>query len=309
MRALRILASFDTSIFICFQGNFVRADKPSRTAYKVALSIITLGAKPGMDRILPPGIVQATEQLLLASGLARVRTLRWSHSQRMVSVYEAFDWLLPGQFAAFAHRKAFCERRVRIGIDSGATQILVLGAGYDTLGWRLAPQYSTVNFFEIDHPATARLKAKGIDAMGQRDNLFLIAEDLGKRLLLDVLKGNASWEQGGRTVIVAEGLVMYLSPEAVRELFSQCAAVTGAGSRIVFTYIPCGAADRPDVGPWSGLMLWLQKLIGEPWIWSIRPEELGPFLEELGWTIDPTLTGETGKHGVELYVVAKRNSE
>jgi len=43
-------------------------DKPSRTAYKVALNVVTLGAKPGMDRFLPPGIVQATERLLVASG-------------------------------------------------------------------------------------------------------------------------------------------------------------------------------------------------------------------------------------------------
>ncbi|MBC8440858.1 MAG: hypothetical protein H8D87_14410 [Deltaproteobacteria bacterium] len=42
-------------------------DKPSRTAYKVALNIVTLGAKPEMSRVLPPGIVQATEKLLVAS--------------------------------------------------------------------------------------------------------------------------------------------------------------------------------------------------------------------------------------------------
>jgi hypothetical protein len=75
----------------------------------------------------------------------------------MFSVYEAFDWMLPGQFEAFADRKAFCERQVKDGIDGGATQILVLGAGYDTMGWRLAPEFSGVNFFEIDHPATDRL--------------------------------------------------------------------------------------------------------------------------------------------------------
>ncbi len=84
----------------------------------------------------------------------------------MVSVYKAFDWMLPGQFEAFAHRKAFCERQVRDGIGAGATQILVLGAGYDTMGWRLAPEFFGVNFFEIDHPATACLKARGIKAMG-----------------------------------------------------------------------------------------------------------------------------------------------
>jgi len=286
----------------------MRKDKPSRTAYKVALNVITLGAKPGMDRFFPPGTVQATEKLLVASGATGARTVRWSRSKRMVSVYEAFDWMLPGQFEAFAHRKAFCERQVRDGVGAGATQILVLGAGYDTMGWRLAPEFSGVNFFEIDHPATARLKAKGIDAMGQRDNLCLIAEDLSKRKLVDVLKTNKSWDQSARTVIVAEGLVMYLPPEAVRDLFCQCAAIVGAGSRIAFTYIPTGADGRPDAGRWTGLMLWLQKVIGEPWIWSIRPEELDLFLAETGWTNALALAGTTGKHGVEFYAMATKKN-
>jgi methyltransferase (TIGR00027 family) len=224
----------------------------------------------------------------------------------MVSFYEAFDWMLPGQFEAFAHRKAFCERQVRDGIGAGATQILVLGAGYDTMGWRLAPEFSGVNFFEIDHPATARLKAKGIDAMGQRNNLCLIAEDLGKLKLVDVLETNEAWNQRARTVIIAEGLVMYLPLEAVRDLFCQCAVITGVDSRIAFTYIPTGADGRPDAGRWTGLMLWLQKVVGEPWIWSIRPEELDLFLEESGWTSAPALVGATGKHGVEFYAVATK---
>ena len=140
----------------------MRKDKPSRTAYKVALALVTLGIKPGMDRLLPPGIVAATKQLLLASGAAWPQTISWAESRAALSVYEAFDWMLPGQFEAFAHRKAFCEQQVRDGIDAGATQILVLGAGYDTMGWRMAPNFPNINFFEIDHPATAHLKAKGI---------------------------------------------------------------------------------------------------------------------------------------------------
>ena len=284
----------------------MRRDKPSRTAYKVALNVVTLGAKPEMDRFLPPGIVEATDKLLVASGATGARTVRWARSRRMVSVYEAFDWMLPGQFEAFAHRKAFCERQVRDGIGAGATQILVLGAGYDTLGWRLAPEFSGVNFFEIDHPATARLKAKGIDAMGQRDNLCLIAENLGKQKLSELLKTAASWDRSARTVIVAEGLVMYLPPEVVQDLFCQCAVIAGDGSRIAFSYIPTGTDGRPDAGRWTGLMLWLQKIAGEPWTWSIRPEDLGPFLEETGWTIALEQIGTARKHGVELYAVVMK---
>jgi len=158
-------------------------DKPSRTALKVALNIVTLAAKPGMRKIIPPGVVEATERLLLASGAVGATSIGLSRSRKMVAVYEAFNWMLPGQFEAFAHRKKFCEHQVRNGIDAGATQILVLGAGYDTIGWRLAPEFASVNFFEIDHPATVKLKAKGIKAMGERNNLLLIAEDLGNSIL------------------------------------------------------------------------------------------------------------------------------
>ena len=40
-------------------------------------------------------------------------------------------------------------------------------------------------------------------------------------------------------------LVMYLPPEAVRDLFRQCALISGVGSRIAFSYIPAGADGRP----------------------------------------------------------------
>ncbi len=279
--------------------------KPSKTACKVALNILTLGTKPEMVDVLPPGIVDATEKMLIASGAASAQTVRWSRSPRMVRVYETFDWMMPGQFEAFAHRKAFCERQVRESIDAGASQILVLGAGYDTMGWRMAPEFPQVGFFEIDHPATASLKIRGVEKMGPRQNLYLIPADLGQRRLIDVLANDKDWDQNAPTTIVAEGLLQYLTPESVRELFTQCASIA-MDSRIVFTYIPTHEDGQPDAGPRTGLVLWLLKVGGEPWLWSIRPEELGPFLGAVGWTNAPELERVTGRHGVEMYAVALR---
>lgn len=282
----------------------MREERPSTTARKVALNIVTLGAKPGMDEILPAGIVDATATLLVESGAVGATGVRWSRSPKMIPVYTAFDWMMPGQFEAFGHRKAFCERQVKDGIGDGAGQVLVLGAGYDTIGWRLAPELPAVDFFEIDHPATARRKAKGIDAMGPRSNLHLIAEDLGKRRLVEVLRANDAWNPTATTVIVAEGLLMYLRPEAVGVLFEQCAAITGAGSRIAFSYVGTRADGRPDAGPWTRLVLWILELSGEPWLWSIRPEELGAFLNGTGWGLAPNLEASSGRCGVEFYGVA-----
>jgi hypothetical protein len=61
--------------------------KPSKTACKVALNILRLGTKPEMAGILPPGIVDATEKPLTASGAVAVRTIRWSRTAWMVRVY------------------------------------------------------------------------------------------------------------------------------------------------------------------------------------------------------------------------------
>ncbi len=59
----------------------MRKDKPSRTALKVALNIVTLGSKPGMEAILPSGIVHATRKLLVASGATGERSVKWAQSQ------------------------------------------------------------------------------------------------------------------------------------------------------------------------------------------------------------------------------------
>jgi hypothetical protein len=53
-------------------------------------------------------------------------------------------------------------------------------------------------------------------------------------------------------------------------------------------------------------MLWLQRIIGEPWFWSIRPEGLGLYLEESGWRNGPEQVETTRKQGVEYYAVAFR---
>jgi methyltransferase (TIGR00027 family) len=282
----------------------MKHNKPSMTARKVALNIVTLGSQPGMDTVLPRGIIDATARLLVASGAAGERTVRLARSPKMIAVYEAFDWMLPGQFEAFAHRKAFCEQQVRDSISSGATQVLVLGAGYDTLCCRLAPEFPGVRFFEIDHPATSSLKQKGVEALGASENLHLIAEDLGERELSDVLRTNVDWDVTAQSVILAEGLVMYLEAEAVQSLFRQCAASVGQGSRIAFSYIPSGEDGRPYVGRWTGLMLWLQKVVGEPWVWSIRPEELSSFLQQHGWREAPELIKGSDRYGVEFFAVA-----
>lgn len=276
------------------------------TAYKIALNVITLGSDPNACKVLPRGIVEATEKLLLAAEVVPETWIRWARAKWMPDIYRSLDWVLPGMYISIAHRKAFYDRQVRTAIESGATQVLIIGAGYDTLGWRLSPEFAHVHFFEVEHPATSRLKLRGIEALGKRENLHLVQADLSEMKLVDVIRAIDIWRPAEKTMIMAEGFLMYLPEKAVRDLFKDCYAVAGKDSRIVFDYLSTGDDGRFDVGRWAEPFMWMIKLLGEPWRWGIQPDKLDNFLMALGWKNRPELVGRSEKCGIEFLGVATK---
>ncbi len=280
--------------------------QPSRTAVKVAANILTLGTNPEMKEVLPKGIVEATKKLLVESGVLSPTAVKWSLSPKMSYIYSLFDWLLPGQHKAFGYRKAFFEKQVMDALDNGALQVLILGSGFDTLAWRLAPRYPQVNFIEIDEDSTMHFKKIGIEKMAVFKNHLLISADLSQRKIEDVLENDANWDPLLNSIICAEGLVMYLDSNAVLNLFSKCSRLTGPQSRFAFSFIPADENGKIDAGSWTSLMLWLQRKTGEPWLWSLKPKELPDFGDQTGWNFSPNLCNEIEKQGVELFVTAHK---
>jgi len=273
----------------------------SQTALKVALGLITLSIKGDWAKRLPAGLVDATEHLLLASespgygpGLMRASKKKW-----MIRIYELQDRLMSGQWEGFGHRKIFIQQQVENAVSKGARQVVVLGAGFDTLCLRLAPLHRDVQFFEIDHPATSAAKARGVASIagGQPHNMKMIAVDLGEHTLSKVLAENDRWDSSQPSVILAEGLLQYLTDEEVGGLFREAAACTAPGSRIAFTHTP------PDPRRVIPMIL---RLIGEPFRSAVRSEDLPDYIDGTGWAIisdvdtDPT-------HGIERYAVAERS--
>ncbi|MFA9412616.1 MAG: class I SAM-dependent methyltransferase [Deltaproteobacteria bacterium] len=270
----------------------------SQTALKVALGLITLSVKDDWSQRLPPDLVAITERLLLASGspgygpgLMRMSKQRW-----MIRVYQFQDRMMPGQWEGFGHRKMFMNQQVEAAIEQGARQVLVLGAGFDTLCLRLAPKYPEVRFVEIDHPSTSVAKARGIEKVGQPENMIQIAADLGERSLPKVLSEDGHWDASQRSVVVAEGLFQYLTDEEVRGLLTDAAACTSPGSRIAFSHAIPG--DRK-------LLSALVRLISEPWKSEVRSEDLPSYVDGTGWAMISDVDDDA-EHGVERYGVAER---
>jgi len=185
-----------------FDGrSIVKKKRISQTALKVALGLVTLSVKDDWAQRLPTGLVEMSERLLIASGSPGYgpRLMRMSKRPWMIRAYEFQDLLMPGQFEGFGHRKIFVQQQVEAAIDQGARQVLVVGAGFDTLCLRLAPKHPHVQFFEFDHPATSTAKAKGIALEGQPTNMIQIAADLGERPLSKVLSASARTESRAAT--------------------------------------------------------------------------------------------------------------
>lgn len=256
----------------------MRDNRPSETALKVALTMVTLAKKRGWAQRLPSGTADLSEKLVLAAnafgynrGLMRMSKRRW-----MVALYDQADRIMPGIFEGLGERKIFMNTEVERAIADGFTQVLVLGAGFDTLCLRLAPAYPDVAFFEIDHPATAAAKRRGVSEIGQPPNLTLISSNLAEEDLVSVLASNAQWDTSAKTIIVMEGLLYYLSPDDVTDVFERALRVTGEGSRVAFSHV---TSERHD--SWAQPLL---RLIGEPWLSHATVDELPVYIGD-GWRI------------------------
>ena len=260
--------------------------------------MVTLGAKPGWRDRLPAGLPELSEALLLTCGEFPFseRALRLSRQPLAVGLASFGEILQPGSFEGLGRRKIFMDQQVEEAIDAGAGQVLVLGAGFDTLGLRLAAEYPGLRFFEIDHPDTGRAKARAIDALGRPDNLCLVAADLANQSLSEVLEENGEWESGALSVVVAEGLLYYLPSVAVKSLFAELSRVIPAGSRVAFSHLFDARSYR--------LARAALRIGGEPWLSASTTEKLPSYIGP-GWEIIAARPGRRYRD-LESLAVAQR---
>lgn len=276
----------------------MRNGRVSRTALGVAATMVTLGAKPGWRARLPAGLPELSEALLLVAGEYPFtdRALVLSRQRWAVGLASLGEKFQPGSFEGLGRRKIYMDSQVRTALNEGAEQVLVLGAGFDTLCLRLAAEYPEQHFVELDHPDTGRVKAAALRSLGQPDNMTLLAADLARRPLAQVLAGHSPWNADAVSVVVAEGLLYYLPRRAVTGLFAQLATCTGHHSRVAFSHLFDPRSYR--------LARAALALGGEPWLSSSStialPAYIGP-----GWDIVDAVPGKRYRD-LESFALAQR---
>jgi methyltransferase (TIGR00027 family) len=262
----------------------MKAGRPSSTALLIARSTVVASANPGWSRFYDPlgvSLCKAFLQDHLALAGPRL-ALYSSRAYRWLAAW--FERLtLPGIQLHYALRKRFIENEVRSALGSGYGRVEIHGAGFDTLATRLAAEFPAVRFLEVDHPDTQQAKRYSLARLGRLTDRFAFqAIDLDGRGV--PVRSPADTQTA--VVVVAEGVLMYLSETAVQQFFAGLHDVGEAPVRVVFTFMAPDRDNRLRFHKASRFVdLWLD-LKGEPFTWGIAPNALGAFLDRCGFTLE-----------------------
>ena len=141
----------------------------------------------------------------------------------------------PGLWASMNCRKRYIADKVTESLDD-IDAVVVLGAGFDTLAYRLArkPEF---RFSRSTNPSTSTRKAAAVRrALGEQPaSVRLVPLDFEHDDVLNVLAEHG-YRPDSRTFFVWEAVTQYLSAEAVHATLERLRRAT-SGSRLVFTYV------------------------------------------------------------------------
>lgn len=266
----------------------MRDSRPSATALLIAQAMVFQSRVPELSGLIPPDAAAAWERFLEVADPARARLVRRVAGQGWAQTLATLGEraVIPGVRLHYVVRKLYLEDAARRALREGITQMVVLGAGLDPLALRLHRELPDALFVECDHPATQRVKRRALEGEATGPNLRLVELDLGRSGLADVLPRLPEWRRAADTLLIAEGLTMYLQAGEVDALFALLRENAGPGSRLAFTFMEPqrnGKVDFPSSTPL--VRPWL-RMVGEPFTWGIRREVLPAFLAARGFTLD-----------------------
>jgi methyltransferase (TIGR00027 family) len=143
-----------------------------------------------------------------------------------------------------AARSRIAEDALTVAVNDGATQLVVLGAGLDTLAYR-TPLAGRLRIFEVDHPATQAWKRERLAAaaIAVPQGMQFVAVDFERQTLAEQLQ-SAGFSSTGRSFFSWLGVTPYLTEPAIFATLAWMAQLPG-GAEVVFDYVNPAASVAP----------------------------------------------------------------
>ncbi|MDD1691092.1 MAG: class I SAM-dependent methyltransferase [Methanoregula sp.] len=255
-----------------------RPDGPSTMAEGIALQRFAESMLPEDIRIFSdPYAIRFLDPVKIA----------WAkeHPAETQALAAEVERKMPGWSNAIRGRIRYFDDVVQNAPGEEFSQLVILGAGYDTRAYRISTLKGNIRIFEIDRPATQDRKTGIVKKIfGQLpDFVSFIPYEIGQGPWWPALE-EAGFSPAKKTLFLLEGLMMYLSRKDVEELVTGIAEHAGAGSAVLFDFVPQSLADgSSDAEGGQEIRKWTIQ-IGEPIQSGFDEEEVVPFLTSLGYS-------------------------
>ena len=261
----------------------MKEDEASSTAYTVIHGILHTAKNPKLKHLVDTDTINTCTKILSASPQGR-KCLGELHHPLKKKILPLLEWLLiPGITLNYVLRKRFIEEKVLEAIKNGTSQIINIGAGLDTLAWRLSALFPEVTFIEIDHPATSLEKTKALKTPDANlKNLHFIQADLSQVSLENTLQRCRNFDTEQQTLYISEGVLMYLDEIHVSRVFKSLRNLTGKGSLFIFSCMEPNKSDKNNIRPLLHLYL---KLKNERYLWYKHDTKISFFLQKHHYTL------------------------
>jgi methyltransferase (TIGR00027 family) len=191
-----------------------------------------------------------------------------------------------------AVRTRYFDHFFRTAADAGIRQAVILAAGLDTRAYRLNwPTGTTV--FEVDQPEVIEFKTRTLTDLGASPSADRRTVAIDLRDDWPAALRQAGFDSRVPTAWIAEGLLVYLPPEAQDRLFDNITALSAPGSRIATEHmdlesIPADWAEKLDErSRRAGSDLGLADLF-----YSGERNSAGAYLAGQGWQVSVLTTRE-----------------
>jgi methyltransferase (TIGR00027 family) len=230
-----------------------------------------------------------------------------SAKRALASSDDLLDAALMGSrsYANVITRTRYAEDALKSAVSKGVRQYVLIGAGFDSFSLRLPKFAANLQIFEIDFPATQRLKIERIEACAipLSDAVHFIAADLSQESVAAAL-ARSSFEPDQLTFFSWLGVTMYLTREANLATLESIASCSPLGSEVVFTYL-----DEQVFRAQSEAFREMEQRVaamGEPFLSGFNPVELATKLAACGLDLAEDLSGSEaaarydrgGEHGL-----------
>ena len=249
-------------------------DQGSGTALLIAASLVLLHRDPKYSGLISTASADLCARVLEThSSQTRLflKIVRQGWFRPIAKLIERIT--IPGILLHYALRKKGIATLARSALTNGATQVVVVGAGFDPLSLELLLNFPVAEFWEIDHPATQRQKVLALPKIGA-ERLHFVAVDLSTTGLDKEALIKSSFDPTQRTFWIAEGLLMYLRPEKVSSLMRTLSSLSTPGSQVAFTFMEKGGDGRIRFDSQSKLVDWWLNRRGESFVWATTRSEL-----------------------------------